>query len=105
MKVLRKVCFYCSDGAALEDTEVATVEQLLLSGKKPPSLSKFMSTSLRFRRRFKEEQQAECLQVLEHMGWAPQRFTSKALRLLGPMALRLRDFFFTVVAEEAEGSD
>lgn len=39
MKVLRKVCFYCSDGAALEDTEVATVEQLLVSGKKPARLS------------------------------------------------------------------
>ena len=117
----RKSCARCASTALMErpwkTTEVATVEQLLLSGKKPPSLSKFMSTSLRFRQRFKEEQQAECLQVLEHMGWAPQRFTSQALSLWGPwlglppqstpgrISLRLAPtwFFFTVVAEEAEG--
>ena len=49
-----------------------------------------MSTSLRFRRRFKEEQQAECLQFLEPVRW--QRFTSQA-KPLRHMAWRLRDFF------------
>ena len=73
---------------ALEDDEIRITEQLLVSSKSPPSVAKFLSTSLRFRQRFKEEQQAACLQVLEHFGWAPQRFTSKA-RPLGRAALRL----------------
>ena len=86
-----------------EDEEVAAVDALLVSGKQPPSSSKFLSTSPRFRARMQEEEMEECLQVLCHFGWAPQRFSSRA-RPLGRVAMRLR-CMFTVLAEEAETSD
>ena len=43
------------------------------------------------------------MQVLEHMGFAPQRFSSRA-KPFGRMAMRLREVF-SIVAEEAESGD
>lgn len=85
------------------DDEVEAVDRLLVSGKSPPSLAKFLSTSARFRELFKEECQADCVTGLKHFGWAPQRFTSKS-RPYSRLAIRLRQAFSTVAAE-SEGSD
>ena len=85
------------------DAEVQLVDLLFVTRKKPPSLAKFVSTSLRFAARFKEAERDDAVQVLEHFGWAPQRFSSRA-KPYGRLALRLKQIF-TVLAEEAEGED
>ena len=85
------------------DPEIDMVDQLLVSGKKPPSLSKFLSTSGRFREMFKEEEAQDAVQVLAHFGWAPQRYTSK-VRPYSRTSRRLRQAF-AAVSSEATGGD
>ena len=85
------------------DPELDMVDQLLVSGKEPPSLSKFLSTSGRFRETFKQEEADDLVAILAHFGWAPQRFTSK-VRPYTRTALRLRQAFATIAAE-AVGPD
>ena len=82
--------------AFLADEEVQTVDRLLVSGKNPASLSKLLRTSTKLQDLLQESQQAECLQILSHFGFAPQRFDSKKVPL-GRICVGLRQAF-TVLA-------
>lgn len=66
--------------------------RLLVSGKNPASLSKLLRTSSKLQEFFKENQQAECLQILSRFGFAPQRFDSKTVPV-GRVCIRLRQAF------------
>ena len=82
------------------DPEVALVDELLISGKKPPSLAKLLRTSSKMQSFFKEAELSEAVAVLSHFGFAPQRFDSRKVPL-GRIATRLRQAF-AALAEEAE---
>ena len=66
--------------AVTEDPEVRLIDALLVSGKDPPSLAKFLSTSEVYRRRCADAQSsaANGVSLCENFGWAPQRFASRA---------------------------
>ena len=66
--------------AVTEDPEVRLVDSLLVSGKDPPSLAKFLSTSEVYRRRCADAQLSadNGVSLCENFGWAPQRFASRA---------------------------
>ena len=66
--------------AVTEDPEVRLIDALLVSGKDPPSLAKFLSTSEVYRRRCADAQLSagDGVSLCEHFGWAPQRFASRA---------------------------
>ena len=89
--------------AFLADEEVQSVDRVLVSGKNPASLSKLLRTSTKLQDLLKEAQQAECLQILSHFGFAPQRFDSKKVPM-GRVCMRLRQAF-TVLAYEAENGE
>ena len=58
--------------------EVIEVDRLLVTGKDPYSLAKFVSTSDVFRKKFGEAQVTEGVAFVRNFGWAPQRFQSRA---------------------------
>ena len=84
---LKKCVFRCEDSchnaltvlkhALKNHEELLETDKLLVSGKKPYSLSKLMSTSSHYASVFQKEQAADAVQVLKHLGWAPQRFDSR----------------------------
>ena len=63
--------------ALKQDEELQMTDALFVSSKKPYSMSKLLTTSGHYAKMFQEEQRAAGLQVLKHMGWAPQRFDSR----------------------------
>ena len=85
------------------DEELRETDMLFVSGKKPYSLAKLMSTSRHFAKLVEEEQVKDGLAVLKHFGWAPQRFDSRK-KPMGRAALRLRQAF-GALALEAESND
>eukprot|EP00959_Pyramimonas_sp_CCMP1952_P109922 2299311-Pyramimonas_sp.AAC.1 len=89
--------------AAQGNAEVALVENLLVSGKKPPSLAKFVTTSDVFRRRFGDAQQKDAVALCTNLGWAPQRYTSRA-RPLARMSRRWRSIWAALEEEAASTS-
>ena len=89
--------------ALVGDAEIALVDELLVTGKDPPSLAKFISTSDRFAETIKQKQRDDAVAVLSHLGWAPQRFSSRALPY-GRLALRLSQALETVSHEAEKGS-
>ena len=74
--------------ALVGDDEIAFVDDLLATGTDPPSLARLMSTSERFAETMKEHQRDDAVAVLPHFGWAPHKFSSRALPY-GRLALRL----------------
>ena len=64
--------------ALKHDKEVSEVDRLLVTGKRPYSLAKFVSTSGVFRKRFTDAQVKDGVAFVRNFGWAPQRFQSRA---------------------------
>ncbi len=90
--------------AVQDDPEVRLIDALLVSGKKPPSLAKFLSTSSVYRRRCGDAQQmAQGVSLCENFGWAPHRYASRAR----PMAREARRWgpIWDSLAAEAVSAD
>ena len=89
--------------ALKHDKEVVEVDQLLVTGKQPYSLAKFVSTSDVFRKKFGDAQVAGSVAFVQNFGWAPQRFQSRAR----PYARESRRWhaIWSAVAAEADGKD
>ena len=79
------------------------MDQLLVTGKQPYSLAKFVSTSDVFRKRFGDAQVAGSVAFVQNFEWAPQRFQSRAR----PYARESRRWhaIWSAVAAEADGKD
>ena len=83
------------------DPEVDAVQGIFLTNKKPhPSITNLLRHSKRFRSTFSDEQQEDIFTVLSHLGWAPQRMTSRA-KSWSRGALKI-DAVFKALAKEAE---
>ena len=89
--------------ALKHDKEVVEVDRLLVTGKKPYSLAKFVGTSDVFRKKFGDAQVEEGVAFVRNFGWAPQRFQSRAR----PYARESRRWhaIWSAVAAEADGKD
>ena len=89
--------------ALKHDKEVIEVDNLLVTGREPYSLAKFVSTSDVFRKKFGDAQVTDGVAFVRNFGWAPQRFQSRAR----PYARESRRWhtIWTAVAAEAEGKD
>ena len=89
--------------ALKHDQEVLEVDRLLVTGKTPYSLAKFVSTSDVFRKKFTDAQVAASVAFVRNFGWAPQRFQSRAR----PYARETRRWhaIWSAVAAEADGKD
>ena len=89
--------------ALKHDKEVVEVDRLLVTGKQPYSLAKFVSTSEVFRKKVGDAQVTEGVAFVQNFGWAPQRFQSRAR----PYARESRRWhsIWTAVAAEADGKD
>ena len=84
------------------DPEVDAVQAIFLTNKKPhPSICNILKHSRRFRSAFSEEQRGDVFTVLSHLGWAPQRMSSRA-RSMSRAVLKI-DPLLTALAREAEG--
>ena len=86
-----------------EDSEITTTDQLLVTGKKPASLAKFLTNSTVFRTTMGEQQLDDEIAILKNFGWAPQRFNSRAR----PLARESRrwDAIFNALGVESQGKD
>lgn len=89
--------------ALKHDKEVVEVDRLLVTGKQPYSLAKFVSTSDVFRKKIGDAQVAGSVAFVQNFGWAPQRFQSRAR----PYARESRRWhaIWSAVAAEADGKD
>ena len=58
--------------------EALLLDKLLVSGRDPPSLAKFVSTSDVFCKRYGHAAQQESVSFCKNSGWAMQRYTSRA---------------------------
>ena len=67
----------CSN-AMVDDDEITMTDRLLVTGKRPYSLAKFLSTSMVFRKKVGDAQLADEVSFVRNVGWAPQRFNSRA---------------------------
>lgn len=74
------------------DPEIEEVERLLVSGKRPYSVAKWLSTSDICAAHFKDEERADAVSVLENLSWAMQRFDSRK-KPLARICLRLQQVF------------
>ncbi len=86
-----------------EDAEIVETDSLLVTRKKPPSLAKFLSTSLVFRATLGLQQHEGKAAFVKNFGWAPQRFNSRA-RPLARISRRW-DCIFKALAQETRGSN
>ena len=86
-----------------DDTEITITDQLLVTGKKPYSLAKFLSTSMVFRKTVGDAQLEDEVSFVKNFGWAPQRFNSRAR----PYARECRRWktIFDAVSAEATGQN
>ena len=86
-----------------DDEEITTTDKLLVTGKKPYSLAKFLSTSMVFQKTFRDAQLVEGIAFEKNFGWAPQRFNSRAR----PYARESRRWkmIFDAVEKEAAGDN
>ena len=87
-----------------EDEEIVTTDALLVSGKNPPSLAKFISTSLVFRKTVEDSQVEEEVAFFENWGWAPHRYSSRA-RPYKRHGRRWNSLFKSLATEAAESAD
>jgi len=87
----------------VDGDEITTTDQLLVTSKKPYSLAKFLSTSMVFRKTVGDAQLADEIAFVKNVGWAPQRFNSRAR----PYARESRRWktMFDAVATEASGDN
>ena len=83
--------------------EITITDKLLVTGKKPYSLAKFLTTSLVFRKTVGDAQLVEVIAFVKNFGWAPQRFNSRA-RPYGRESRRWK-IIFDAVATEAASKD
>ena len=85
------------------DSEIMLTDQLLVTGKQPYSLAKFLSTSMIFRKTVGDAQLADEIAFVKNSGWAPQRFISRAR----PYARESRRWkiIFDSVEKEGAGTD
>ena len=74
------------------DPEIEETERLLVSSKNPPSLAKWLSTSGVASSYFKEHERMDCVQVLESLSFALQRFDSRK-KPLSRISMRLQQAF------------
>ena len=89
--------------ALRHDAEIKLVDELLVTGKNPYSLAKFLSTSDVFRKRVGDAQAEHDVAFVRNFGWAPQRFQSRA-RPYGRAARRSGPIW-SAVAEEASSTN
>ena len=89
--------------AVKADAEAVAVDALLVSGKNPQSLAKFVSTSDVYRNRVGEAQREAGVAMVFNFGWAPQRYQSK-MRPLTREARRW-DPIWDSIATEAAGNN
>ena len=86
------------------DPEIETVQQILLTNKRPmPSISNILRHSARFRCHFTLEQRADVFTTLQHMGWAPQRMSSRH-RPYARISLKIRSLLSALAREASKGS-
>jgi hypothetical protein len=83
--------------------EANTLDTLLVSGRDPPSLAKFISTSDVFCKRFGHAVQQESVTYCKSFSWAMQRYTSR-VRPLTKMSRRFVPVFTAVAAEASSNS-
>ena len=86
--------------AMVDDEEITTTDKLLVTGKRPYSLAKFLSTSMAFRKKMGDAQLADEVSFVKNFGWAPQRFNSRA-RPYARESRRWKSIFDAVAAEAA----
>ena len=87
------------------EPEVEKVQHILLTGKKPhKSLSSLLRHSPRFRKVFSDRQQEDALSILEHLGWAPQRLSSRS-RPWGRISMRLKSLLAALSDEVDHGAE
>ena len=85
------------------DPEVDLVQGIFLTNKKPhQSIANMLRHSKRFRSSFTDEQQDDIFATLSHLGWAPQRMTSRA-RSWSRGALKIGAVFKALAREAEEG--
>ena len=89
--------------ALQDDPEIKRVDELLVTGKKPASLAKFLSTSDVFRKKFGDAQAAVDAAWVKNFGWAPQRFQSRA-RPYARECRRWKAIWSAVASEAASAS-
>ena len=83
------------------DAEVDLVQSVFLTNKRPfPSVANLLRHSRRFRSTFTEQQAGDVMSVLSHLGWSPQRMTSRA-RTWSRAALKI-DKMIQALVDEAE---
>ena len=86
------------------DPEVYLVQLVFLTSKHPnPSIANLLKHSRRFRSTFTEQQVDDVMSVLSHLGWSPQRMTSRA-RSWRRAALRIDKMIQTLVDEAEHGT-
>ena len=84
------------------EPEIEHVQAVLLTNKKPlPSISNILRHSQRFRSSFTDEQQDDVFGAIEHLGWSPNRMTSRS-KPFGRLARKV-GAVFSALAKEAEG--
>ena len=89
----------CSN-AMVDDDEITMTDRLLVTGKRPYSLAKFLSTSMVFRKKVGDAQLADEVSFVRKFGWAPQRFNSRA-RPYARESRRWNSIFDAIAAEVA----
>ena len=89
--------------AMIDDHEIIATDRLLVTGKRPYSLAKFLSTSMVFQKKVGDACIADEVSWVRNFGWAPQRFNSRAR----PYARASRRWksIFEAVAAEAESAN
>ena len=86
------------------DSEILITDELLVTGKTPQSLAKFLTLSTVFRNTVGEQQQVEDqIAFVKNFGWAPQRFNSRAR----PLARESRRWkvIFDALGVESQGTN
>ena len=89
--------------ALRHDAEIKLVDELLVTGKKPYSLAKFLSTSDVFRKKVGDAQAEQDVAFVRNFGWAPQRFQSRARPYA--RAARRWNAIWSAVAAEASSTN
>ncbi len=91
--------------AVAGDPEVDIVQKVLLTNKRPvPSVSNLLRHSPRFRSVFSKQQQEDSLAVLQHLGWAPQRMTSRS-RPYARVCMRVKSLLAALAHEATHGPE
>ena len=85
------------------DPEVDLIQGVFITNKSPhPSISNILRHSTRFRSRFSQEQQGDVYGVVSHMGWSPQRMSSRS-KPYRRAALKMLPLFAALAAEAEDG--